>query len=264
MPAEGRRIVQVLALMLLAGLTASAGTFAYSYIISARIAEHTSVSSRQITVTGEGKVSVRPDTAVFTASVITQAKKISDAQQQNSTRANAIIDFLKQRGVAEKDIKTTNYSISPQYQYFNTPPCSAFPCPPQKPPEIAGYEIRNTIEIKVRDLAKADVLIEGVTSAGANEVGALAFRVDDEEAAKAQARAKAIADARVKAHQIAQALGVRLVRIVGYYDQNDAPPQIYEGAGADGIMLKAASVAPSIQPGEQEVRASVGVTYEFR
>ncbi len=263
MPDEGRRLVQVLTLLLLAGLVASAGAFAYSYIIAARIAKHTSVSSRQITVTGEGKVSVRPDTMVFTAGVITQAKKVGSAQTQNSTRANAIIDFLKARGVAEKDIRTIAYNISPQYQYFNIPPCMGFPCPPQRPPEITSYEIRNTIEIKVRDLARADALIDGVTDAGANEVASLMFRVDDEDAAKAQAHAQAIADAQVKARQIAQSLGVRLVRIVGYYDQTDAPLQrMYDGAGP--ILLKAASSAPPIQSGETEIRASVGITYEFR
>lgn len=263
MPAEGRRTVQVLALLLMAGLVASAGAFAYSYAVSARIAKYTSISSRQITITGEGKVALRPDIAVFTASVITQAKKISDAQAQNSARANAIVDFLKTRGVGARDIKTTAYNISPQYQYFNSPPCSAFPCPPQRPPEITGYEIRNTIEVKVRDIARADTLIDGVTTAGANEVGSLAFRVDDEDAAHAEARTRAIADARAKAGQIAQTLGVRLVRIVDYYDNVDTPqPPMYEGGGA--MMLKAASSAPPIQSGEQEIRASVGVTYEFR
>ncbi len=264
LPMEGRRLVQVLTLMLLAGLVASAGAFAYSYVISGWTTARSMVSSRQISVTGEGKVSVRPDTAVFTASVITQAKKISDAQTQNSSRANAIIDFLKQRGVADKDIKTTSYNISPQYQYFNSPPCTAFPCPPQKPPEIVSYEIRNTIEIKVRELASADTLIEGVTNAGANEVGSIAFRVDDEDAAKAAARAQAITDAEIKAYQIATALGVRLGRITGYYDQTDTPQPGYEGIGASPMMLKAASSAPPVQPGEQEIRASVSVTYEFR
>ena len=264
LPGGGRRIAQVLALMLLAGLAASAGAFAYSYIISGRTGAKTAVSSRQITVTGEGRVAVRPDTAVFTAGVITQAKKISDAQAQNSSRANAIIDFLKTRGIADKDIKTIGYALSPQYQYFNSPPCTVFPCPPQRPPEIVGYEIRNTIEVKVRDLARADVFIEGATNAGANEVGSIAFRVDDEDAAKATARAEAIADARVKASRIAQALAVRLGRITGYYDQTDAPPPMYESANIAGMPLKAASIAPPIQPGEQEIRASVGIIYDFR
>lgn len=263
MPDEGRRLVQVLTLLLLAGLVASAGAFAYSYIVSGWTAAKTAVSSRQITIMGEGKMSMRPDTAVFTASVITSAKKISDAQAQNSSRASAIVDFLKARGVADLDIKTIAYNISPQYQYFNSPPCTTFPCPPQRPPEIAGYEIRTTAQIKVRALDQADTIIEGVTNAGANEVGSLAFRVDDEDAAKAEARAAAIADARVKAGQIAQALDVRLVRIIGYYDNTDVPqPPMYESGGP--TMLKAASSAPPIQPGEQEIRASVGVTYEFR
>lgn len=266
LPPEGKRIVHVLGLIFLAGLTLSSFAFAYSYVVSAHIAERASASSRQISVSGEGKISLRPDTAVFDASVVTQAKRVSDAQRQNSQRSNVIIDLLKQRGVAEKDIKTITYTISPQYQYYTNRPCMTESCPPQRPPEIVGYEVRNTIEIKVRDLAKTDALLEDVASAGANEISSLSFRVDDEDAAKVKARTKAIADAQMKASALARDLGVRLGRIVGYYDDQNGPPQPV-GVYAGPQMLKAdaiGSAAPHVQPGEQEIRASITITYEFR
>jgi uncharacterized protein YggE len=264
LPPEGRRLAQVLALLLMAGLVAGAGAFTYSYLISGQTTAKTAISGRQISVTGEGKVSVRPDVAAFTAGVVTQAKKISDAQKENSERSNAIVNFLTAHGVAERDIKTLAYGISPQYQYFPAPPCTAFPCPPQRPAEIVSYEIRTTIEIKVREIAQTDTLIDGVTSAGANEVGSLSFRVDDEDAARQQARAEAIADAQAKAQKIARSLGVHLVRIAGYYDQTGVPQPMYAGGeGFASISLKAAA-APAIQTGEQDITASVNVSYEFR
>lgn len=266
MPPKGKRIVHILGLTFLAGLTLSSFAFAYSYVVSAYVAERTSTSSRQVSVNGEGKISLRPDTAVFDASVVTQAKRVSDAQRQNSQRSNMIIDLLKQRGIAEKDIKTINYSIAPQYVYSSSRPCTAASCPPQRPPEIAGYEVRDTIEIKIHDLTKTDALLKDVTSVGVNEISSLSFRVDDEDAAKAEARTKAIADAQIKASALARDLGVRLGRIVAYYDDQNGPPQPV-GIYAGPQMMKAdavGSAAPQVQPGEQEIRAVVTVTYEFR
>ena len=179
-------------------------------------------------------------------------------------RSNAVIDFLKTHGVADKDIKTTGYGINPQYQYSNRP-CSQYSCPPQGPPSIASYEVRHTLEIKIHDLAKADVLLDGIIAAGANEVGQISFRVDDPEVAGAEARTQAIADARMKAEKIARDLGVRLVRVSSFFEQQDGsiPPMPYEGMGAAPMVMKAA-VGPAVQPGEQEIKSSVTVTYEFR
>lgn len=264
LPPEGKRIMHVLGLILITGLTLSSFAFAYSYIVSAHVAERAGTSSRQISVNGEGEISLRPDTAVFDAGVITQAKRVSDAQHQNSQRSHVMIDLLKQRGVAEKDIKTISYSITPQYVYSIARPCIPESCPPQRPPEIVGYEVRNTIEIKVRDLTKTDTLLEDVASAGANEISSLSFRVDDEEIARAQARAKAIADAKMKASVLARDLGIRLGRIVGYSDQEGVPPPIY-GGGLQMMRADAVeSTVPQVQPGEQEIHSSVTVTYEFR
>lgn len=263
---QEKRFVQILAMILLTGLAASAFALAYSYITSARVAARTAFSPRQISVNGEGKVQMRPDIAVFTASVITQAKRVSDAQRQNSERSGAIIDFLKSQGIAEKDIKTVAYDINPQYQYFNASPCTAFPCPPQGPPEIVSYEVRHTMEIKIRKLDEADVALEGVTAAGANEIGGISFRVDDEDAARAEARAKAIADAEEKAEKIARELGVRLTRVSGFFESDGAMPYPIRtpAIGLQAMKADFTESLPSVQPGEQEIRAMVTVSYEFR
>ena len=259
-----RQYIRWLGIAFLTGLALSSFAFAWYYAVSAYVAASTRTSPRQISVSGEGIIPVKPDTASFTAGVVSQAKKVSEARRENTARSNAVIDFLKSQGVADKDVKTASYGITPQYQYFTQRPCTGESCPPQRPPEIASYEVRHTIEVKIRDLARADILLDGVVRAGANEVGALAFRVDDPDAAKTDARAKAIADAEAKARKIARDLGVRLARVNGFYEQDAGfPPPLFAGGDAE-FALKTAEAAPRVEPGEQEIKSSVTITYEFR
>ncbi len=221
-------------------------------------------SVRQISVSGEGKVAVRPDIAVFSVSILTESKKVGDAQLENTRRSNAVLSFLKGAGVAEKDLKTAGYYISPQYQYLDYPPCLRFPCPPHRPPEISSYQVRHTIEIKVRDLEKVDDMLEGVVTNGANEVGSINFQVDDEEKVKAEARKKAIEDAKAKAGVLAKDLGVRLGKIVSFSESGGGFPIYSRAFEAKGGFGGDVAPAPQVEPGEQEIRATVTITYEFR
>lgn len=257
-----------LALLLLVGLVASSFAFAVSYAVSAWDTASNRIAPRQFTVTGEGKVAVKPDLAMVTAGVVTQAEKIGAAQADNTKKSNAVMAFLKAQGIAEKDLKTVGYNISPQYQYFNSPPCVSFPCPPQRPPEITGYEVRHTIQIKIRDFAKTDAVLDGVVTQGANEVGSVSFTVDEPEKARADARAEAIADAEEKARVLARSLGVRLGRATGFFESGGpGPVSLFsidgKGGGFGGAAERAAS-APEVAPGEQEIQSMVTITYEFR
>ncbi|MBI3442459.1 MAG: SIMPL domain-containing protein [Candidatus Sungbacteria bacterium] len=224
---------------------------------------------RQLAVAGEGKTSVKPDVAVFTASTVTQASRVKDAQAQNTARSDAILYFLKKHGVEDKNLKTTEYNIYPQYQSSFPPPCiPPGPCPltTVRPPEIVSYQVRQTIEIKARDLGKADDLLSGVVASGANEVGSITFRVDDPEAARAIARKKAIDDAMAKAQTLAADLGVRLKHIVSYSDESvpPYPPPYMVNGLAEAKGIAAAAPGPQVQPDEQEITANVTLVYEFR
>lgn len=257
--------MRLLVFLLAAGLTASSFAFAFSYLVSAWDTVSNRVAPRQFSVSGEGKVAVAPDIAMVIAGVLTQAEKVGEAQSDNTKKSNAVIAFLKAQGIAEKDIKTIGYTISPQYQYFTSPPCSSFPCPPQRTAQITGYEVRHTIEIKIRDFAKTDAILDGVVVQGANEFGSVNFAVDDPERVLAEARAQAIQDAEKKARILAKTLGVRLDRTVGFFEGSD-PVRAYAlagkgGFGGDGLS---ASQALEVAPGEQEVRSIVTITYEFR
>ena len=227
---------------------------------------------RQLAVSGEGKMAVKPDIAVFAASVVNQSAKVTDAQAENTRKYNAVVEYLKKRGIAERDIKTTDYNVYPQYDYTipPPPPCAPSPsglCPAQqiRPPQISSYQVRQTIEVRVRDLGKVDDLLTGVVSAGANEVGAMSFKIDDPEPTRSAARKKAIDNATAKAAVLARDLGVRLVRIVSYTDGTNGYepyPQTQYGA-TRALGIESAAPGPQVQPGEQEITSNVSIVYEF-
>ena len=231
-------------------------------------------SFRSFSVSGEGEVVAIPDVAEFTFSVITQGgKDIPALQKENANTANAIIDFLKENGVDKKDIKTQLYSVEPRYQSYDcnnirpvyngvsTSYPEPTPCPPS---EIVGYNINQSVLVKIRDFDKAGELLAGATTRGANQVSGLSFTIDDPDALEMQARTRAIAKAQEKARAIAKAGGFRVGRILSldegytpYYGYGLKTEAAY-GIGGD------APPAPSIEPGSQEVKISVTMRFEIR
>ena len=217
----------------------------------------------QIAVNGEGKVTARPDVAKITAAILTQHELLKAAQEENSRKSNVLVGYLKSMGVEEKDIKTVGYNIFPQYRYPRPCPFGLYPCPPEESPRITGYQVRNSYEVTIRDLAKAGEILAGIVGAGANEVSGITFTIDNPDELKAEARKKAIDDARVKAGKLAKDLGRRLGRIISFSEGGYFPPPIFleRGLAVDG---KGGDIAPSVQPGENEIMVTVSITYEFK
>ncbi len=224
------------------------------------------VVSNTISVSGKGEAISIPDIATFSFSVSETAKTVAEAQTAATTRINAALKAVKDAGVADKDIKTTSYSINPHYDYQDGV-CAANGgyCKPGKS-ILTGYEVSQSTEVKVRDLAKAGTIFSTIGSLNVQNVNGLTFAIDDIEKVKADARAKAITDAQAKAQLLAKQLGVSIVRIMSFYDSSDQPGPIGYGMGSDVMSLKAsaAPVAPEILPGEQKVTSSVSITYEIR
>lgn len=227
-------------------------------------------SFRSFSVSGEGKIVSIPDVAEFNFSVITQGgKDIAKIQKENTDKINNAIAFLKSKKIEDKDIKTQNYSLDPQYQYYecrvvyNTIGIATKPCPP---PEIVGYSINQTVSVKIRDFGQIGDTLSGVIKNGANSVSQLSFTIDNPDSIKNQARAEAIEKAKEKAKSIAKAGGFRLGKLLsieeGYY-----PQPIYSYAtkamGMGGAATDEAA-APSIQPGSQETTVNISLRYEIR
>jgi len=220
-------------------------------------------SVRSFSVSGEGEVVASPDIAVFTFGILTEGGvDIAGLQDKNSESSNAAIDYLKGKGIEDKDIKTQYFNISPRYQYSNCYRTEGQVCPP---PAIVGYTIRQDVQVKVRDLSTAGELISGVVEKGANTVSQLSFSIDDPSALEQEAREKAFAEAEAKAESLAKAGGFKLGKLLavseGYNNGNQY--RSFELA-TDSAYGVGGGVAPKIEPGSQEVRISVNVQYEIR
>lgn len=238
-------------------------SFAYSavsYVVSySRSIEPSAF--RSFSVSGEGKIVAIPDVGSFNFSVIVEGgKDIAALQRENAEKANKIIAFIKSQGVETKDIKTLDYGLEPRYQYFS---CSVplddsrKPCPP---PEIVGYTIRQTVQVKVRNFSKIGGILAGVVENGANSVSQLSFEIDDIEIIRNQAREQAIKQAKEKAESVARAGGFRLGKLLSI-EEEGITPIYYRSLEAKSISELP---SPTIEPGSQEVAVSVNLRYEIK
>jgi uncharacterized protein YggE len=217
--------------------------------------------SRTITVDGKGEYVTIPDIATISFTVTEKAKTVAEAQEKATAKLNPTIQAIKDAGVAEKDIKTTSYNINPEYEY-NYANCSTSWCPPGKS-VLSGYSVSQSTEIKVRDLSKVGDIFTLIGKKEVQNVYGPSFGIDDPDMAKAKAREDAIKDAKAEADVLAKLLGVRLVRIINYYEQGATPLYGY-GMGGDMMVAKEAASAPEISTGEQKVTSNVSVIYEIR
>lgn len=220
-------------------------------------------SPSTISVNGTGEAVMVPDIATFSFSVLAEAENASDAQDRSAESINAITAYLEENNVAENDIKTLSYNLSPKYEYIRAVCTEGF-CPPSKQ-NLVGYTVSQTIEVRVRDTERAGDLISGVGGLGATNVSSLRFTVDDDDSMMEEARAAAITDAKEKAKRLARDLDVHLVRLVGYYENQPGP---YYGYGGDVAFDSAESAvtraAPDIPVGENKTASNVTLIYEIR
>ena len=216
-----------------------------------------------ISVVGEGEVVSIPDTASFSFSVSAEAKTVAEAQSQVTEKMNGLFTELKNLGIEEKDIKTTNYSIWPKYSYSQAVCTLQYPsyCPPGKQ-VLDGYTASHSVTVKVRKTYEVGKALSLVAEKGATDISNVSFVVEDEEKLIEEARAKAIKNARDKAKALADELNVRLVRVISFNENSNGRPY-YEAYGMGGDMVKAAST-PTVPVGENTTTISVTVTYEIR
>ncbi len=234
-------------------------------------------SFRSFTVSAQGKATAVPDIAEFSFQVVTQGgTDVASLQAKNTNNVNKAIAFVKSEGVADSDIATQYYNIDPRYQTYDcrTSPVSASvssvpsvasaaaACPP---PDIVGYTVTQSVDVKVRDFSKIGPIMNGIVANGANQVGALSFTIDDPTKVQDAARADAIAKAKEQADAIAQAGGFKIGRLLSVQQGSGVyAPMAYDAAGI-GMKAALSSAAPSpvIQPGSQEVDATVSLQYEI-
>lgn len=206
-------------------------------------------SSRSLTVTGSGTVYLTPDIAYLYVGVHTEGADIAEAVERNNSRTQAVVDALKNMGVAVEDIQTSNFSVWSMEDYDDTGN------------RYIKYSVDNTVYITIRDLSQLGALLDTVVAAGANTINSLSFDVSDKTAALAEARQKAMENADTLAEELAQTAGLKVgeIQSITYADYYPSP---YYGMGGGGAAVEAAANVP-IQPGKMQISVTVNVTYEL-
>jgi uncharacterized protein YggE len=207
-----------------------------------------------VSVSATGKVSVQPDIVTFTAGYHTKQNDIASVQKDLNKNVNTITKALKDAGIADKDITTTTYSITPSY-YYNTG---------GKRVED-GQEGEVRISVKVRNMDKAGEIIDASVNAGANIVDSISFTVDDLDKVRVEARKLAAKAAKDKAQVLADYSGVSIGGLIAISESAASSAPIYTyNAYTDLAKAESTSAAPTISAGSFEITITVNATYGIK
>lgn len=224
-------------------------------------------ATNTISVSGDSEVFASPDIATLSFTVRESAVKVASAQDKVSAKIKSTLESIRKQGVADKDIKTENYSSYPKYEWQEgTVACMSLNCPPYRPGKqvIVGYEVSQSVTVTVRNLESVNALVDGLATAGVTEMQGPNFAIDKKDELQATARKQAIDKARAKAEVLARDLGVTLVRIVSFSEGQNYP--IYARAMSASVGMEKADTAPApeLPQGQQKITSNVTVTYEIR
>ena len=203
-----------------------------------------------LSANGEAQVMATPDIAVVTIGVTAQAKTAAAALAANSADVAKVLATLKDANVADKDIGTTNFSVYPLYD--QRPERNDA----ENPPPIVGYSVSNDVRVTIRDLGTSGAILDSVVTAGANRVSGIAFDVSDRQTPGDQAIKAAIADAKRQGALMAEAAGVKLVRILSVSASANGGPQPVFAR----MEMKAAAVP--VMAGQQSIGANASIVWE--
>jgi uncharacterized protein YggE len=229
-------------------------------------------NSAVLSLSAEGQSRRTPDLAMFSAGVVTQADTASQALAENSRRMDSVVAALKRAGIADRDIQTSAINLSPRY---SNPELEAqvrarqtgqpYVPPVSTTPKIVGYEARNTVQVRVRELGEMGKVIDTLVAQGANEINGPTFTLDKQQAALDEARAEAIATGRQRAELYARAAGMRVNRILsiseggGYYPVQQA----FYRAESSAIPPAPPPPPTPVAPGELTLGVNVSMQFEL-
>src|ERR1044071_7509568 len=204
---------------------------------------------RTLTVSGVGRVSVRPDIAELRLGVTITETTVDAARDASAKAQNAVIARLKALGIEARDLRTSIVSVQPQYDYSQQ----------SAPPKLVGYQFSNLVAATIRDVDKVGDAIDGALAAGATTIDQISFRVENQTAAETKAREAAVADARARADTLAAAAGGSIAGGAAIGEGGAGPipyPRPFER-----MAMSAKDAGTPIEAGENEVTATLTITY---
>ncbi|WP_375451470.1 SIMPL domain-containing protein [uncultured Devosia sp.] len=210
-----------------------------------------------ISIEGRGEVTAVPDTAFVNSGVTTQGATAREALDLNSKAMADLLAALKGSGIAERDIQTSGFSVSPNYVYTEDRDANGYTLPPK----INGYQVSNAVTVRVRALDTLGAILDNSVTVGANTVNGVTFAVDDPSELLNQARKSAFADAQAKAQLYATAAGSALEDIVSINEGQsiEQPPQPYMVKA----MADTARAEVPVAAGELSFAINVSVQWEL-
>lgn len=201
-------------------------------------------------VSGTGKVSAVPNTAQISIGVTKSAPTVESAQQQSNTITNQIIADLKNLGIEEKNIITSNYSVSPNYDYSGGRQT------------MNGYTVTQNLEIKISPIERANSAIDIATRNGANVIGGVQFVLDDKTKRELlrKAREEAVNEAKEKAKELSSITGIRLGKIIDVQENTSEPGRMMQ-LSAD-LKAGVGGEPTQLAPGESTIQITITLSYE--
>jgi len=206
-----------------------------------------------LSVTADGESRQVPDVVRISAGVSNRAQDANTALAENSSKMNRVVAAIRAAGVAERDVQTARISIQPHYRY-----------PRDGEPVFTGYQASNNVTVKLRDVARLGDLLDALVAGSANQIDGPYFEVDQPQAGYDRARLSALDSARQRARQYADALGLRVVRILSV-DEGGGFRQIQHNLrmAQPQSAPVAFDAAPPVSPGETTLRARLTVVFEL-
>ena len=203
-----------------------------------------------LSVSATAEASRTPDVATISTGVVTQAADANAAMRDNAVQMDRMMAALRAAGIAPRDIQTSGINLNPQYKYAEN-----------QPPAIVGYQASNTVNVKVRELAKLGKVLDALVTQGANQINGPSFGIDQPEAALEEARLAAVKKAQAQAQTYARALGLQVKRIVSISEGGASLPRpvpMMRAMAADAGFKETA-----VAPGESSVSVSVEMVFEL-
>ncbi len=212
-------------------------------------------SRRVITVTGQGEAAIAPDMAIINLTVLREGATAREALDAGIAAMAEVLAAMREAGIADRDLQTSGFGIAPQYVYPENGESG-------EGPRITGYQVTNSLSVRVRDLTELGGLLDQAVSLGVNQGGDILFTNDDPAAAMDEARRDAVEDARNRAETLVEAAGVGLGEIVRIDESvHQAPPMpMMRAEMARGL---AADAAVPVATGENTYAVTVTITWEL-
>jgi len=204
-----------------------------------------------IRVTGDAKVTAKPDRVQIDLGVTTRAAQSQDAASQNARQVDAVLAAVRKATGPAAVLKTISYSLNPTYQYH----------PKGEEPTITGYSAVNVVQVTLDDLAKIGTVIDSATLAGANHVQGVQFTLRDQDAVRAEALRQAATRARAEADVLAAALALKVVRVLSVEENSPRVVPVRAYMGAPRTTASTATATP-VEAGTLDVTADVMLTVE--